>query len=147
MISKTNSTRYHFTSIIKAKIKNTLKFLLWLSLSGLSLWRCWFDPGPRAVGRGSSIPGVGHISGLDWIPGPGASICHAGVGGERPPQKPTIRRVPIMAQQKQIRLGTMRLWVWSLASLSGLRTRPCHELWYRLQRRLGSGVAMSVAVV
>ena len=28
--------------------------------------------------------------------------------------------VPVVAQQKRIRLGTMRLWVWSLASLSGL---------------------------
>jgi len=31
-------------------------------------------------------------------------------------------RVPIVAQQKRICLGTMRLWVRSLASLSGLRT-------------------------
>ena len=38
-----------------------------------------------------------------------------------------------MAQQKQIRLGTMRLWVRSLASLSGLRIRRCCEL--------GSGIA------
>ena len=30
-----------------------------------------------------------------------------------------------MAQQKQIPLGTMRLWVQSLASLSGLRIRCC----------------------
>ena len=36
--------------------------------------------------------------------------------------------VPIMAQQKQIRLGTMRLQVGSLASISGLRIRCCCEL-------------------
>ena len=33
-----------------------------------------------------------------------------------------------MAQQKQIQPGTMRLWVQSLASLSGLRIWLCHEL-------------------
>ena len=52
--------------------------------------------------------------------------------------------VPIVAQRKQIRLGTMRLQVWSLALLSGSRIPPCRELWYRLQMRLGSGVAVAV---
>ena len=55
--------------------------------------------------------------------------------------------VPVMVQQKQIWLGTMRLWVRSLASLSGLRIRRCWELWCRSQTRLRSGVAMAVAVV
>ena len=36
--------------------------------------------------------------------------------------------LPIMAHWKQIRLGTMRLWVQSLASLSGLRIHCYHEL-------------------
>ena len=27
----------------------------------------------------------------------------------------------------------MRIWVWSLASLRGLKIRHCHELWCRLQ--------------
>ena len=40
--------------------------------------------------------------------------------------------VPIVAQQKQIRLGTMRLQIRALASLSGLRIRHCRELWCRL---------------
>ena len=48
-----------------------------------------------------------------------------------------------MVQQKQIQLGTMGLWVPSLASLSGLRIRHCCELWCRLQTRLGSGVAVA----
>ena len=52
--------------------------------------------------------------------------------------------VPIVAQQKQIRLGTMRFRVQSLASLSGLRIRRCHELWCRLQTWLRSGVAVNV---
>ena len=41
--------------------------------------------------------------------------------------------VPIVVQRKQIRLGTMRFRVPSLASLSGLWIRRCHELWCRLQ--------------
>ena len=37
----------------------------------------------------------------------------------------------MMAQCKQIQLGTMRLQVRSLASLSGLRIQRCCELWCR----------------
>ena len=37
-----------------------------------------------------------------------------------------------MSQWKHIQLGTMRFWVQSLASLSGLRIQCCHELWRRL---------------
>ena len=50
-----------------------------------------------------------------------------------------------MAQQKPILLGTMRLQVQSLALLSGLRIWYCHELWFRLQTWLGSGIAVAVA--
>ena len=50
-----------------------------------------------------------------------------------------------MAQQKQIQLGTTRLWVRSLALLSELRIQHCRELWYRLQTQFGSGVAAAVA--
>ena len=46
--------------------------------------------------------------------------------------------------QKRIRLGTVRLWVRSLASLSGLRIWHCRELWRRSQMRLGSCVAVAV---
>ena len=53
--------------------------------------------------------------------------------------------VPVMAQWKRISLGTMRLWVQSLALLSGLRIWHCHELWCSLQMRLRSGVAMALA--
>ena len=44
-----------------------------------------------------------------------------------------------MGQQKRIQLGTMRLQVQSLASLSGLRIQHRHELWCRSKTRLGSG--------
>ena len=53
--------------------------------------------------------------------------------------------VPVVTERKRMRLGTMRLWVRSLASLNGLRTRRCHELWCRSQTRLGSGVAVALA--
>ena len=52
--------------------------------------------------------------------------------------------VAIVAQQKQIQLGTMTFQVQSLGSLSGLRTQHCHELWYRLHTLLRSGVAVAV---
>ena len=53
--------------------------------------------------------------------------------------------VPVRAQQKRIRPGTMRLRVGSLASLSGLRIWRCHELRCRSQTRLRSDVAVAVA--
>ena len=46
-----------------------------------------------------------------------------------------------MAQQKRIWLGTMKLQVQSLASLSGLRIWHCHELWY-IGLRHGSDPAL-----
>ena len=52
--------------------------------------------------------------------------------------------VPVVAQPKQICLGTMRLWVHSLVFLSGLRIWLCRELWCRLQMRLGSCAAVVV---
>ena len=51
-----------------------------------------------------------------------------------------ITGVPIVVQWKWIRLGTMRLWVPSLALLSGLRIWHCCELWFRSQTLLGSSV-------
>ena len=45
-----------------------------------------------------------------------------------------------MAQQKRISLGTMRLQLQSLASLSGLRIWHYHELRYRSQTRFRSAL-------
>ena len=55
--------------------------------------------------------------------------------------------VPVVVQWKRIQLGTMRLWVRSLALLSGLRIRHCHELWCRLQTRLRSHDAVEAVAV
>ena len=49
-----------------------------------------------------------------------------------------------MAQWKQIQLVTMRLWVQSLASLSGLKIWHCRELWHKSQMWRRSGVAVAV---
>ena len=49
-----------------------------------------------------------------------------------------------MAQWKRIRLGTMRLQVRSLALFIRLRIQRCHDLRYRSQMQLGSGVAVAV---
>ena len=58
----------------------------------------------------------------------------------------TFLGVPVVVQRKRIRLGTMRLWVWSLALLSGIRIWRCHELWCRLQMRLGCHLAVGCGV-
>ena len=55
------------------------------------------------------------------------------------------KRVPVVAQQKQIWRVSMRMQVLSLALLSGLRTQHCRELWCRLQTWLGSHVAVAMA--
>ena len=55
--------------------------------------------------------------------------------------------VPVAAQRLQTQLVSMRTQVQPLASLSGLRTWHFCELWYRLQTRLRSGVAVAVATV
>jgi len=59
--------------------------------------------------------------------------------------KPINFGVPVMAQWKWIWLGTMRLQVWSLALLSGLRIWHCRELWCRSQKRLRSRVAVALS--
>ena len=54
------------------------------------------------------------------------------------------RNAPVMVQQKQILLGTMRLQVQSLALLSGLRIWRCLELWCRSKTQLRPGDATAV---
>ena len=58
-------------------------------------------------------------------PSPGTSIyCRCSCEKEK--------EVPIVVQWKRIRLGNLRLWVRSLALLSGLRIQCCQELWCRI---------------
>ena len=53
--------------------------------------------------------------------------------------------VPIVAQQKQNQLVSMRMQVPSLVPVSGLRILSCPEPWCWWQTRFGSGVAVAVA--
>ena len=53
-----------------------------------------------------------------------------------------LAEITLVAQRKQIRLGTMRFRVQSLAWLSGLRIWRCCELWCKWQMWIGSGVAV-----
>ena len=109
------------------------------SLSGLRIWCCrelcvgrrrgsdpkllwlWCRPAATAL-----------IRPLAWEP-PYA----VGVALEKtkrcplPPAQKSNLGVPVVAQQKRIQLGTMRLQVRSLASLSGLMIWRCCELWCR----------------
>ena len=55
-----------------------------------------------------------------------------------------ISGVLVVAQRKQIQLGTMRFQVRSLASLSGLKIQHCRELWCGSQMWLGSCIAVAV---
>ena len=52
--------------------------------------------------------------------------------------------IPVVVQQKRIQLGTIRVQVRSLVSLSGLRIHCCRELWYRLQVWVRSCVVVAV---
>ena len=54
--------------------------------------------------------------------------------------------VPVVAQQvKNLASVSMRMWVQSLALLSGLRILCCRKPRCRLQMQLESGVAVAVA--
>ena len=59
-------------------------------------------------------------------------------------QKKKKKSIPIMAQHKWILLASMRMQVWSLVLLSGLRIWCCYELSCRSQRWLRSGIAVTV---
>ena len=50
--------------------------------------------------------------------------------------------VPIVVQWKRIQLVSLRMWIRSLASISGLRIQRCSELWCRSKMRLGSGIVL-----
>ena len=46
--------------------------------------------------------------------------------------------LPVMAQGKQNWLASMRMWVQSLASLSGPEIQCCREKWYGMQTKPGN---------
>ena len=86
--------------------------------------------GCQRRGRGSSYRRAGPL-----LTGPRCSGVTQGKDGPG---------VPVVAQRKRIRPGTMRLWVRYLALHSRLRIGCCRELWCRSKTQLGSGVAVAV---
>ena len=55
-----------------------------------------------------------------------------------------MEEFPSWLSSLRTRLASMRRWVLSLASLSGLRIQRYCELWYKLQMQLGSHIAAAV---
>ena len=53
--------------------------------------------------------------------------------------------VPVWLGRLQISLVSMRMWVQSLAEISGLRMWHCYELWCRSKTQPGFGIAVTVA--
>ena len=98
----------------------------------------WWPSGLRI--QHCHCSGSGHCCVLGVIPGLGTLTC---CGCSQKKKKKKKKGVPIVGQQKRIRLVSMRMWVRSLASLSGLGIWCCRELWCRSQTRLGSGVTVA----
>ena len=90
-----------------------------------------------------------HSYSSDSVPSLGTSICPKALKRQNKQTNIKFKKwsvgVPIVVQQKQIWLGTVRFRVQSLAWLSGLRIQCFCELWCRLQTQLGSGVAVALA--
>ena len=59
--------------------------------------------------------------------------------------KITVGEFSLWLSRLQTHLVSMRMWVQSLALLSGLRIQHCNVLWYRLWTWLRSWVAVAVA--
>ena len=91
-------------------------------------------------GGGGGIPGGGGAR----VEAKGTCFCTRGIA--LCVHQNIIRtEFPLWRSGHESNLGTMRFRVQSLASLSGLRIRCCHELWYWLQTWLRSCVAVAVA--
>ena len=101
---------------------------------------------PRCCGSG------GYSS--DSTPSLGASKCRGSHPRNSKKTKKKKKRmnsslnegVLIVAQRKRIQLASIRMWVRSLASFSGLRVQRFPELLCRSQMQLRSSVAMVVVL-
>ena len=84
----------------------------------------------RCCGRGRLVATT-LIRPLVWEP-PYAAGCSPRKGKKTKKKKIFFEEFPLWLSGFQTRLVSMRMWVWSLPSLSGLRIWLCHELWCRL---------------
>ena len=124
---------------------------------GVNLLGCtWSSSGPEASGThgggGGGEAGLGVGGGgaqATGAEGDCAGSCLGQTGHSQRvgdcPQTKLIPGLPVVAQWKRIRLGTLRFQVRSLASLSGLSIGHCCELWRRSQMQLRSGIAVAAA--
>ena len=94
-----------------------------------------FSPSPLSLDLLPHWASWGHLP--DYLP---TSLSQSWLWGEQGSDP----GVSIVAQGKRIQLGTMRMQVLSLASLSGLGIQCYCELGCSLQMLLGSGVAVAV---
>ena len=127
-------------------------------------WGCGFDPWPRSVGWRSGIAvsrGVGHrhnsdphllwlwpaavapIRPLVWEP-PYATGAALKSKKKKKKKKKCVVWEFLLWLSRLIWLVCMKILVWSLALLSGLRIWHCHKLRHRSQMRLRSGFAVAV---
>ena len=77
-----------------------------------------------------SLTNLEHKYWINWAR-PHFSKSHMGIVMYE--KKFLVKSIPIVAQRKQTWPASMRMWVRSLASLSGLRIQRCCEPWCRLQ--------------
>ena len=87
---------------------------------------------------------VGRFPGTQMQHGGGEKDKGVAWGCWRRAQAEREARVLLVAQQKGIRLVSMRMWVQSLALFSAWGIQRCRDLWYRSQMGLGSCVAVAL---
>ena len=104
-----------------------------------------------------SMPCIQHAVTLNWrddLNMLGSSKILPWINSKNLSLVPLIHETPLKGEDTEINKkpswgslcgseGSMRMWIWSLASLSGLRIWYCRELWCRSQTWLGSHIAVA----
>ena len=123
--------KYRYQLFFKKKRKKSLGVPLWCN--GLRIWCChYYDL-------------VAWVIAVAWVHSMAQERPHASGVAKKHNKTKTNQTfgVPIVAQK--VKVISVRIHVWSLASLSGLRVWPCHKLGHRLQMGLRSNVAVAMA--
>lgn len=105
------------------------------------------NPGPRIQAQlilEDELLGARALLGMDWLIHIPQVRTISLLGLSWPIYKAECWGVPVVARQKQIQLVFVKMWVRSLASLSGSEIQHCPELWCWSQTRLGSCIAVAV---
>ena len=102
----------------------------------------WTPPGMKCRDITSHPEIMNHLCG---IPAPAAELQSSPKKQKNPREEHSILEkcqglgVSTVALQRQTQLVSVRMWVRSLAPLTGLRIQCCRELWCRSQTQLGCG--------